>query len=236
MGRIDGTLDYDDFGDVDFVIEAAPEKMEIKQAVFAELDAVTPGHAILASNTSSLSITEMGLATLRPDKVCGFHFFFPASVMPLVEVDCRRGHLRGDPAGGLQLRAGDPQAADHLRGGSRLRRQPHPQLRGRRGLARAGGERAFDQEDRRGRGRGQDRADGSVHPRRHAGPRHDRPRRRAPQRVLRRQLLRPQGHEGEGRGGQARPEERGRGPLQGRRAAGPRRRRPPRRPGRPLHR
>ena len=86
MGRIHGTTDYDAFGDVDFVIEAAPERMEIKQAVFAELDAVTPGHAILASNTSSLSITEMGDATLRPEKVVGFHFFYPASVMPLVEV------------------------------------------------------------------------------------------------------------------------------------------------------
>ena len=86
MGRIHGTLDYSDFGDVDFVIEAAPEKMEIKQAVFRELDEVTPGHAILASNTSSLSITEMGDATLRPDKVVGFHFFYPASVMPLLEI------------------------------------------------------------------------------------------------------------------------------------------------------
>ncbi len=60
--------------------------MEIKQAVFAELDAVTPGHAILASNTSSLSIAEMADATLRPHKVVGFHFFYPASVMPLVEI------------------------------------------------------------------------------------------------------------------------------------------------------
>ena len=86
MGRITGTTDYSDFGDVDFVIEAAPEKMEIKQSVFAELDAVTPGHAILASNTSSLSIAEMADATLRPHKVVGFHFFYPASVMPLVEI------------------------------------------------------------------------------------------------------------------------------------------------------
>src|SRR4051794_23040233 len=85
-GRIHGTTSYDDFGDVDFVIEAVPEKMEIKQAVFAELDAVTPGHAILASNTSSLSITEIGEATLRPEKVVGFHYFYPASVMPLIEV------------------------------------------------------------------------------------------------------------------------------------------------------
>ena len=75
LGRISGTTGYDEFGDVDFVIEAVPERMEIKQSVFAELDEVTPGHAILASNTSSLSITEMGEATLRPDKVVGFHFF-----------------------------------------------------------------------------------------------------------------------------------------------------------------
>jgi enoyl-CoA hydratase/3-hydroxyacyl-CoA dehydrogenase len=86
LGLIEGTTSYESFGDVDFVIEAAPEKMEIKQKVFAELDEVTPGHAILASNTSSLSISEMGEATLRPEKVVGFHFFFPASVMPLVEV------------------------------------------------------------------------------------------------------------------------------------------------------
>ena len=65
LGRIDGTTSYAGFGDVDFVIEAVPEQIEIKQAVFAELDAATPGHAILASNTSSLSITEIGEATLR---------------------------------------------------------------------------------------------------------------------------------------------------------------------------
>jgi enoyl-CoA hydratase/3-hydroxyacyl-CoA dehydrogenase len=86
LGRIHGTTSYDGFGDVDFVIEAVPERMEIKQAVFAELDAATPGHAILASNTSSLSITEIGEATNRPDRVVGFHYFYPASVMPLIEV------------------------------------------------------------------------------------------------------------------------------------------------------
>jgi enoyl-CoA hydratase/3-hydroxyacyl-CoA dehydrogenase len=86
LGLITGTTGYAEFGDVDFVVEAVPEKMAIKQAVFRELDAATPGHAILASNTSSLSITEIGEATLRPDKVVGFHFFYPASVMPLVEV------------------------------------------------------------------------------------------------------------------------------------------------------
>ena len=86
LGRIHGTLSYDDFGDVDFAIEAVPEKMEIKHAVFADLDAATPGHAILASNTSGLSITEIGDATNRPDKVVGFHFFWPASFMRLIEV------------------------------------------------------------------------------------------------------------------------------------------------------
>jgi enoyl-CoA hydratase/3-hydroxyacyl-CoA dehydrogenase len=86
MGQVTGTTTYEGFGDVDFVVEAVPEKMAIKQSVFRELDAATPGHAILASNTSSLSITEIGEATLRPDKVVGFHFFYPASVMPLVEV------------------------------------------------------------------------------------------------------------------------------------------------------
>ena len=86
MGLISGTTTYDEFGDVDFVIEAVPERMEIKKSVYRELDEATPGHAILASNTSSLSITEMGRETLRPGKVVGFHFFFPASVMPLVEI------------------------------------------------------------------------------------------------------------------------------------------------------
>jgi 3-hydroxyacyl-CoA dehydrogenase len=86
LDLITGTTEYDGFGDVDFVVEAVPERIEIKKQVFAELDACTPGHAILASNTSSLSITEMGSATGRPDKVVGFHFFYPASMMRLIEV------------------------------------------------------------------------------------------------------------------------------------------------------
>jgi 3-hydroxyacyl-CoA dehydrogenase len=86
LGLITGTTDYDGFGDVDFVIEAVPEKMAIKHEVFADLDAATPGHAILASNTSGLSITEIGDITQRPDKVVGFNFFWPASYMRLIEV------------------------------------------------------------------------------------------------------------------------------------------------------
>ena len=86
LGSIEGTTTYEGFGEVDFVVEAVPERMEVKQAVFAELDEITPGHAILASNTSALSISEIGSATSRPDKVVGFHFFYPASMMRLIEV------------------------------------------------------------------------------------------------------------------------------------------------------
>jgi 3-hydroxyacyl-CoA dehydrogenase len=88
MDLISGATDYDDFGDVDFVVEAVPERMELKQSVFGELDEVTPGHAVLASNTSALSISEIAgaLPKSRRDKVVGFHFFYPASVMRLIEV------------------------------------------------------------------------------------------------------------------------------------------------------
>jgi 3-hydroxyacyl-CoA dehydrogenase len=100
LGRITGTVDYEGFGDVDFVIEAVPERMQIKHAVFAELDAVTPGHAIIASNTSALSITEMAEATTRPDRVLGFHFFWPASIMRLIEV------IEGDETSESTVQAG----------------------------------------------------------------------------------------------------------------------------------
>jgi enoyl-CoA hydratase / 3-hydroxyacyl-CoA dehydrogenase len=99
VGRIQGTTTYEGFGDVDFVVEAVPERMEVKQAVFAELDGVTPGHAILASNTSGLSISEIGDATLRPDKVVGFHYFWPASIMPLIEI------IEGDETSAETLQA-----------------------------------------------------------------------------------------------------------------------------------
>ena len=86
LGLITGTTSLDGFGDVDLVIEAVPERLELKLDVFAELDAATPGHAILASNTSALSISELAAATTRPEQVLGFHFFYPASVMRLVEI------------------------------------------------------------------------------------------------------------------------------------------------------
>ena len=86
LANISGATEYAGFGDVDIVIEAVPERIELKHQVFAELDAVTPGRAILASNTSGLSITEIADATQRPDKVVGFHFFWPAATMRLIEV------------------------------------------------------------------------------------------------------------------------------------------------------
>jgi len=72
--------------DADFVIEAVPEKLELKKSVFTEVDRFAPEHAILASNTSNISITEIAKATNRPDKVIGYHFFNPAILMKLVEV------------------------------------------------------------------------------------------------------------------------------------------------------
>ncbi len=80
------TTRYEDFKDVDIVIEAVPEKMELKKRVFQELDTVLGEGAILATNTSALSISEMGADTKRPGKFVGMHFFYPASVMKLVEV------------------------------------------------------------------------------------------------------------------------------------------------------
>ncbi len=86
LALITPTLTYDEFGDVDIVIEAVPERMDIKKKVLQELDSVCPEQTIFASNTSALSISEMGAATKRPHKVIGMHFFNPASVMKLVEV------------------------------------------------------------------------------------------------------------------------------------------------------
>lgn len=86
MALVSGSTSYDDFSDVDIVIEAVTEDMKIKKIVMAELDEVLPSEAIITSNTSALSITEMAAATKRPGKVVGLHFFNPAHVMKLVEV------------------------------------------------------------------------------------------------------------------------------------------------------
>jgi len=86
LARIKGTTNTKDFSDCDLMIEAAIENMELKKKIFAELDGICPKHAILATNTSCLSIIDMAVATKRPDKVLGLHFFNPAPVMKLLEV------------------------------------------------------------------------------------------------------------------------------------------------------
>ena len=86
LARIAGTLDRSTLAACDFVIEAATEKFEIKRQLFAELDSIMPAHVILASNTSSISITKLAAQTKRPAQVIGMHFFNPVPVMKLVEV------------------------------------------------------------------------------------------------------------------------------------------------------
>ncbi|HHD2751988.1 TPA: 3-hydroxybutyryl-CoA dehydrogenase [Clostridium perfringens] len=86
LSKITGTTDLGLAADCDLVIEAAVENMEIKKQIFAELDEICKEETILASNTSSLSITEVASATNRPDRVIGMHFFNPATIMKLVEV------------------------------------------------------------------------------------------------------------------------------------------------------
>ena len=86
LSRISGTTDMNLAEDCDLVVEAAVENMEIKKQIFAELDRICKPETILATNTSSLSITEVASATKRADKVIGLHFFNPAPVMKLVEI------------------------------------------------------------------------------------------------------------------------------------------------------
>jgi 3-hydroxybutyryl-CoA dehydrogenase len=86
LARIKGTTNLKDFGNCDLVIEAASENLDLKKKIFAGLDKICPKSAILATNTSCLSIIEMAMATTRPDKVLGLHFFNPAPVMKLLEV------------------------------------------------------------------------------------------------------------------------------------------------------
>ena len=87
LARLQVSTNVDEgFTDADLIIEAASENLELKKTLFARMDRVAPAHAILASNTSALSITELGKATGRPDKVVGTHFFNPPQLMPLLEI------------------------------------------------------------------------------------------------------------------------------------------------------
>ncbi|MCD6243516.1 3-hydroxyacyl-CoA dehydrogenase [Candidatus Bathyarchaeota archaeon] len=87
LSRIKTTTAYEEAAkDIDFAIEAVPENIELKKKVFAKIDEVAPPHTIIATNTSTLSITEMGNATKRPDKAVGMHWFNPPQLMQLIEV------------------------------------------------------------------------------------------------------------------------------------------------------
>ena len=86
LGRLTLTTDLVDLADCDLVIEAALEELELKREIFAELDRVTRPDAILATNTSALSVSEIAEATKQPQRVVGMHFFNPAPVLPLVEI------------------------------------------------------------------------------------------------------------------------------------------------------
>lgn len=86
LQRVTGVLDRERLADCDFILEAATEKFEVKKAIFADLDRITRKEVILASNTSSISVTKLAQETARPDRVIGMHFFNPVPVMKLVEV------------------------------------------------------------------------------------------------------------------------------------------------------
>ncbi|MBM3264597.1 MAG: 3-hydroxybutyryl-CoA dehydrogenase, partial [candidate division Zixibacteria bacterium] len=86
LSRLSGTTDFRDFGSCDLVIEAVTENIEVKKEVFATIDRIVPAHTILASNTSSISITALAGATKRPTQVIGLHFFNPVPVMKLIEM------------------------------------------------------------------------------------------------------------------------------------------------------
>jgi len=94
LGRITGTTDMSLVKDMDFVIEVVIEDLELKKSVFRELDELCRPEVVLASNTSSMSITEIAAVTQRPDKVCGMHFFNPVPLMKMVEVI--RGYATSD--------------------------------------------------------------------------------------------------------------------------------------------
>ncbi len=101
LGRMTGTTDMSMMKDADCVIEVVIEDIGLKKSVFKELDEICRPEVIIASNTSSMSITEIAAATQRPDKICGMHFFNPVPIMRLVEVI--RGHLTSDETAAAAL-------------------------------------------------------------------------------------------------------------------------------------
>src|SRR5690606_3881066 len=85
-GLLHGTIDKSEYADCDFVIEAVFEEVSVKQQVFGEIEKIVAEDAILATNTSSLSVEEIGSTLANPERLVGFHFFNPVAVMPLIEI------------------------------------------------------------------------------------------------------------------------------------------------------
>ena len=126
LGRLTLTTELSDLADCDLVIEAVLEELELKREVFAELDRVTRPEAVLATNTSALSVAEIAEATARPERVVGMHFFNPAPVLAARRdrayvAELGRGGRRGVRVGGAGR-----QATGALQRHAGLHRQPHP--------------------------------------------------------------------------------------------------------------
>ena len=124
LGNLTGTTNYADLKDCDLVIEAIIENVEIKKQAYAQVEAVVGPHCLIASNTSSLCITELGAGTKRPDKVGGLHFFNPVPLMKLVEVIRALATSAGNARCADGICEGDRQGTDHRARSRRLHRQP----------------------------------------------------------------------------------------------------------------
>ena len=139
----------EELGECELVIEAAPENLELKRSLFAELAELCGPEAILATNTSSLSVTAIAAGVERPERVCGMHFFNPPALMRLVEVVAGDDTSAETLAGGHRGRAGDGPRTDPRGRRDRLRRQPARAALHARGAADARrGHRPHDQIDR----------------------------------------------------------------------------------------
>ena len=143
---VTGSTGKEAFADADFVIEAVFEEMKVKQQVFAEVEAVVSPECVLATNTSSLSVTEMAAGLEHPERVVGFHFFNPVAVLPLLEIARAEQDRRRVGGDGVRRRQGAEEVLRAGRGPAGVRRQPaaHPLPRrghqgGRRGHAVRGG-------------------------------------------------------------------------------------------------
>ena len=126
LAHVAGTTDLDAFGSCDLVVEAIVEDMDAKRQLFARLEKICRPDAILATNTSALSVTEIAAATSTAERVVGMHFFNPAPVLPLVEVivgDRDVGHAWPSAYGSSRRPSASARSSS---GPSRLRREPHP--------------------------------------------------------------------------------------------------------------